>query len=151
MIRDAVHSDIAAVGNIAEACELFEASMLPEMIEPSLSGADEFWMVAEADGRTAAFAFARPEELTDRVWNLLALGVHPNARGKGLGGTLLRRVEDRLTSARMILIETTQLPDQHAARALYSKSGYEEVAKIPDFYEDGADKIVFVKRMADAA
>ncbi|MEM1163381.1 MAG: GNAT family N-acetyltransferase, partial [Pseudomonadota bacterium] len=94
---------------------------------------------------------SRPEELTDRTWNILALGLDPAFQGQGLGTALLRGTEAALPDARMIIIETTQSPEQDAARALYAAAGYTQQAHIPDFYGDGEDKVVFVKRVGDAA
>ena len=146
-IRHATREDIGALGAIAEEAGLFPADMLPDMISPAFEGADDVWLVAERDGAPDGFAFARPEQMTDRVWNLLAIGVHPSARGNGLGRRLLDAVEAGLPDARMIIIETTQLPEQATARALYADAGYRHSAGIPDFFADGEDKIVFVKRV----
>lgn len=144
-VRAAEREDIDAIGGLAQATDLFPSEMLPEMIEPGLSGEDDIWLVAPDTGEPKAFAFARPEELTDRVWNLLAIGVHPDAQGKGLGRAMLAAVEGKLAASRMIIIETTQLPEQGAARSLYESAGYKAVATIPDFFEDGVDKLVFAK------
>ncbi len=146
-IRPAQSSDIPAIGAIAEASRLFPAEMAPDMVAPALAGGTDVWLVAEEDGAPVGFAFARAEDLTDRVWNILAMGVAPQARGAHLATDLLQAIEARL-DARMIVIETTQLPDQFAARTLYSKQGYDPVAVIPDFFAVGEDKITFRKVMA---
>ncbi|MDJ0631215.1 MAG: GNAT family N-acetyltransferase [Rhodobacter sp.] len=143
-IRDARATDIEALGRIAETAGLFPAEYLADMIRPALEGAADIWLVAEIDGVPAGFAFARPEEMTDRVWNLLALGVAPATQGKGLAGRLVAAIEARL-DARMIIVETTQLPEQAAARALYAKAGYEEEGRVRDFYSEGEDKVIFRK------
>jgi len=145
-IRPANAADIDALGALAEAAGLFPAAYLPDMIAPALDGGTEIWRVAEQDGAVAGFAFARPEEMADRVWNILAIAVAPSARGSGLAGTLLTATEAAL-DARLILIETTQLPAQAAARAFYAKHGYTEQGRIPDYYADGEDKVLFRKRV----
>jgi ribosomal protein S18 acetylase RimI-like enzyme len=144
--RNATSADIGAIGSIAEATGLFPAEYLPEMIAPALAGGEEVWLVAEDDGAAQGFAFARPEEMADRVWNVLALGVSPDAQRGGHASGLLHALEARL-EARMIIIETTQTPEQEAARAFYAKEGYEAVAQITDFYAEGEDKIVYRKVM----
>ena len=146
-IREAVAEDTSALGQIAEAAGLFPAEYLPEMLAPALNGAADTWLVAEEGTTQAGFAFARPEELTDRVWNLLALAVAPAMQGKGHATALLDAIET-LLDARMMIIETTQLPDQAAARALYAKAGYEEEGRVRDFYSDGEDKVIFRKVLA---
>jgi len=139
-------SDIDRLGQIAEQAGLFPAEMMPDMIAPALASGGDIWLVAEDDGGAIGFAFARSEEMTDSVWNVLAIGVDPSAHGKGYGKQLLAATERALSDARMIIIETTQLSEQQAARAMYEKAGYNRVAHIPDFYSDGEDKIVFCKR-----
>ncbi len=146
-IRPATAADTDTLGKIAETAGLFPAAYLPEMIDPALNGAPDTWLVAEEDGTPAGFAFARPEEMTDRVWNILALATAPKQRGKGHAKQLLDAIETRL-DARMIIIETTQLPDQEAARALYAKSGYEDEGRVRDFYSEGEDKVIFRKVLA---
>ncbi len=46
---------------------------------------------------------------------------------------------------RMLLVETSGLPDFERTRAFYRKCGYEEEARIRDFYAAGDDKVVFRK------
>ncbi|MDJ0824335.1 MAG: GNAT family N-acetyltransferase [Rhodobacter sp.] len=143
-VRSVTHSDIPSLGVIAEAAGLFPAEYLPEMIQPSFDGGEDRWLVADRAGAPAGFAFARPEAMTDRVWNILALGVAPEARREGLAKALLKAMEATL-DARLIIIETTQLPEQAAARAIYAGAGYEEEGRIRDFFADGEDKVIFRK------
>lgn len=145
-IRTARDGDQDVLGQLAQSAGLFPAEYLPEMLAPALAGASDAWLVAEREGTAAGFALAREEQMTDRVWNILAIGVAPEAQGTGLGRTLLSAMEKHLTQARLIIIETTQRPEQDSARALYAAARYRQVAHIPDFYSDGEDKIVFLKR-----
>ncbi|MEL6205631.1 MAG: GNAT family N-acetyltransferase [Pseudomonadota bacterium] len=146
-VRPARPEDIPHLGAIAEAAGLFPADMLADMIAPAFAEAPDLWLVADHEGAPAGLAFIRPEEMTDRVWNLLALGVAPAAQGHGLASGLLAGVEERL-DARMIVIETTQLPEQAAARALYARHGYEEEGRVRDFYAEGEDKVIYRKVLA---
>ncbi|MEM7239377.1 MAG: N-acetyltransferase [Pseudomonadota bacterium] len=146
-VRPATREDTAAIGQIAEATELFPASLLPGMIETALAGGDDVWLVAEGAGRITGFIFASPEEITDRTWNILAIGVHPDGQGQGAGRALLVAAEAMLGSARLIVIETSQLPGQAAARGLYQSAGYSEEGTVRDFYEDGVDKVIFRKAL----
>lgn len=47
--------------------------------------------------------------------------------------------------ARMLLVETSGLTSFKQTRTLYTKCGYEEEARIRDFYVAGDDKVVFCK------
>lgn len=145
-MRPAAAADIPALGAIAENAGFFRAEYLPDIIAPGLGDAPETWRVA-VDRTPIGFASARPEKMTDRVWNILALGVLESARGSGHATGLLHEMEGAL-DAPMILIETTQRPEQAAARAFYEKEGYTRVATLARHFSDGADKIVSAKRMA---
>ena len=146
-IRLATHDDAPAIGRLAEEAGLFPADMIEEVMEPALSGAEDRWLVADTDGVLAGFAFARPEEMADRVWNVLAIGVAETARNMGHANRLLSAVE-AIVDARMMVIETTQLEAQSAARAFYEVSGYEQEGVVRDFYSEGEDKVVYRKVMA---
>lgn len=59
----------------------------------------------------------------------------------------MRHVEHelRLAGARVLLIETSGVPEFAAQRSFYAGLGYHEEARIRDFYAAGDDKIVFWK------
>jgi len=147
MIRPALRTDIARIGAIAEAAGLFPADYLPEMIEPGFNDAPDTWLVAETNDGVQGFAFTRPEEMAERVWNILAIAVDSAARRTGLATALLHTAQEEL-DARMILIDTTQTDDQAGARALYAKEGYDQVAQITDYFAPGEHKITFRKVLA---
>jgi ribosomal protein S18 acetylase RimI-like enzyme len=85
--------------------------------------------------------------MADRVWNLYMIAVHPDYQGQGRGTELPRYVEDTLQASGqwMLLIETSGLSNYDRTRALYIKRGYEQEARIHDFWTMGDDKIVFRK------
>jgi ribosomal protein S18 acetylase RimI-like enzyme len=148
MIRPSVAEDTPSLSNVINAVELFPGEMLAEMMEPYLSSAEtaEHWLTFE-DGAPRGVAYFIPERLTDRTWNLLLIAVHPDQQGKGHGAALLRSVEAKLAElgGRMLIIETSGLAGFEAQRGFYRKCGYEEEARIRDFYEAGNNKVVFRK------
>lgn len=48
----------------------------------------------------------------------------------------------------MVLTETSSQPSYEATRRFYERSGYAEIARVPDFYAVGDDKVVLVKGLA---
>ncbi|MEL7125775.1 MAG: GNAT family N-acetyltransferase [Pseudomonadota bacterium] len=139
-------SDSAALAAIADAT-LFPGEMLAGMIAPALDGAgQDVWRVVTQGHTPVGFAFAQPEAMTDRTWNLRAIAVRPDLHGSGAGTALLAAMEAALHDARLIVIDTTQLPDQDRARRFYAARGYDEVAVIPGFFGEGEDKVTFVKQ-----
>jgi len=143
--RPARDTDIPFLAPIAEAT-LFPGDMLPDMMAPGLSRqSDDLWITVEAGGTPVGFAFAQPEAMTDRTWNLRAIATVPDQHGQGAGTALLRAVEAALPDARMLVIDTTQTDDQARARRFYAGRGYDHVATIPEFFGPGEDKVTFVK------
>lgn len=140
-------TDIPTLAAIAEVT-LFPGEMMAAMIAPALSAeSDDIWRVVLRDDSPVGFAFAQPEAMTDRTWNLRAIAVAPDLQGGGAGSALLTAMESALGHARLIVIDTTQLPDQDRARRFYVARGYAQVATIPDFFGPGEDKVSFVKSL----
>lgn len=48
---------------------------------------------------------------------------------------------------RVLLVETSALPEFDRTRAFYTQCGYTEEARIRDFYQAGEDKVVFWKKL----
>ena len=148
IIRPAETEDMSWMAEVAEA-SVFPGKLLPEMMAPYLKGDDtQIWHVAMGEFRTVGFTYVALEPMTDRVWNLKAIAVGPDYRGFGAGRALLRAAERVLVErARLLVIDTTDLPDQEAGRNLYASEGYAQGAAFPDFWEDGAAKVTFFKRL----
>ena len=85
--------------------------------------------------------------MADAAWNLLAIGVTPDRQGQGVGAAMLRYLEANLAelSARILIVETLGSDAFQRTRNFYLKNGFEEEARIRDFYENGGDKVVFWK------
>ena len=88
--------------------------------------------------------------MADGAWNLLAIAVTPKRQGAGIGADMLRYLEGELAklNARILIVETLGTDEFLQTREFYLKNGFDEEARIRDFYEDGGDKVVFWKRVA---
>lgn len=150
IVRPTVAADLEAIGNIAEATDLFPSSMLPDMIAGYLDGSKpDIWLTANSDYRAVAFAFCEPERLTNGTWNLLAIAVEPSRQGHGIGADLVSALEDRLRLShhRVLLVETLGTEEFARTRAFYLANGFAEEARIRDFYDEGGDKVIFWKHL----
>lgn len=120
---------------------------------------DSFLARPEQD-YSAVAALTRSEELlgfavygatpcTLGTWDLYWIAVSAQAQGTGVGTLLLRHVEQRLerSGARLLLIETSSRPSYDPTRVFYLKRGYHEVARVPDFYEPGDDRVIYSKTL----
>ncbi|WP_017314319.1 GNAT family N-acetyltransferase [Mastigocladopsis repens] len=152
MIRPTTPDDTTALIALADATGLFPPSaleLLRQMLSDSLgvnNDTEHFW-ITDDDNGPVGVAYCEPERMTDRTWNLQLIAIHPDRQGQGRGAKLLHYVEQALTArgGRMLLVETSGLPALERTRAFYAKCGYEEEARIRDFYAAGDDKVVFRK------
>lgn len=152
MIRPTTPDDTTALIALADATGLFQPNQLKELSEMlvdyfgSNSDSDRFWITDEDDGPVGV-AYCEQELMTDQTWNLQLIAIRPDHQGQGRGATLLRYVEQTLTArgGRVLLVETSGLPSFERTRAFYAKCGYEEEARIRDFYAADDDKVVFRK------
>lgn len=149
-IRPAVRQDIEAIGIIAGDTDLFPPDMLDAMIAGYLSETNQdIWFVGELGAHVVTFGFCEPERMTHRTWNLLAIGVDPTFQGQGCGTQMMTYLEQQLskTLQRVLIVETMGTPELAKTREFYRKNGYTEEARIREFYEAGADKVVFWKHL----
>lgn len=100
-------------------------------------------------GELLGFSIHGPTPCTLGTWDLYWIAVSPEAQGLGVGTVLLKEVEGRLTrlNARLLIIETSSRPPYDPTRAFYLKKGYREVARVPDFYEAGDDRVIYAKTL----
>ncbi|KAM3094254.1 GNAT family N-acetyltransferase [Phormidesmis sp. 146-35] len=155
MIRPITPDDAGELISLAKEIGLFspdELEELRQMLTDSLGkkgDAHPFWITDDDDG-LVGLAYCEPERMTSGTWNLQLIAVHPTHQKQGRGGKLLRFVEETLAGrgARVLLVETMGTPDFEHVRAFYRKNGYDEEARIREFYAEGADKIVFRKALS---
>jgi GNAT superfamily N-acetyltransferase len=149
MIRPTTPEDTTAVLTIASAIgfQPEELEQLNAMLTDSFSGdSDNFWLTDDDNGPVGV-AYCEPERMTQQTWNLQLIAIHPDRQGQGRGTALMGYIEQTLTTrgGRILLVETSGLPEFAATRTFYAKCGYEEEARIRDFYAAGEDKIIFRK------
>jgi GNAT superfamily N-acetyltransferase len=142
--------DLSAVSSILDETELFPSEMLAEMAEPYLSGADpHIWLTACEGHDVLGFAYCEPERMTDGTYNLLAIAVDPNRQSGGIGQLIVAAVEQAVgdLAGRVLLVETSSLPEYERTRSFYDQLGYGREAVIREFYAKGEDKVVFRKQL----
>ncbi|WP_427158462.1 N-acetyltransferase family protein [Aliinostoc sp. HNIBRCY26] len=153
MIRPITPDDTTALIALAEATGLFQSDQLQTLSEMLVdyfrgnSDSNHFWLTDDDDDCLVGVAYCEIELMTNQTWNLQLIAIRPDYQGQGRGTKLLHYVEQTLTlrGGRMLLVETSGLPELKRTRAFYAKCGYEEEARIRDFYDAGDDKVVFRK------
>lgn len=158
MIRPTSPEDVDALLALAVAAGIAppgETGPLAEVLNDYFAGAlgpDHRW-ITDDDGGPVGVAYYAPERMTDGTWNLTMIAVHPDRQGQGRGAALLGHVERVLAEqgARLLIVDTSGLPEFERTRAFYRKCGYEEEARIREFWKAGDDKVVYRKVLAAPA
>lgn len=149
-IRQVEQTDLAALKSVIDSSDLFPAELLDEMMAGYFSGEkpNEIWLTYE-EGVPVAIAYCAPEPMTEGTWNLYLIAVHKSYQGGGRGAALMAYVEAMLAKQgqRVLIVETSALPEFERTRAFYHQIGYTEEARIRDFYQAGEDKVIFWKAL----
>ena len=151
IIRPVTTADVDELKIVLDSCQLFPSEYLDEMISDYFNNAEteDHWFTFLIDEKPVAIGYCIPEKLTEGTYNLLAIGVSQNAQRKGVASAMMEYIEQQLkqNNGRLLLVETSSDEAQIAARKLYQKIGYKQVAVIDDFWKEGEDKIVFLKQL----
>jgi len=152
LIRPTTRQDLPELKALIDATGLFPSQLLDEMIAGFLDGSAsaDGWLTYDNSGPVAV-AYYAPERLTEGTWNLYLIAVHPAHQSRGVGAELMRYVEQTLAARgeRLLLVETSGLPEFERTRSFYRQVGYEVEARLRDFYKAGEDKVVFRKVFGD--
>ena len=130
-----------------------EIKVALELIDIALTHpGDEDYVIRIAEGpagELGGYICHGKAPLTDAVYDIYWIVVHPAFWNQGMGSTLLRQAEAdlRRRRARLLLIETSSKPSYEGPRAFYRKHGYQEKARILDYYLAGDHKIIFGKTL----
>lgn len=152
MIRPITLADSAAVIALAVASGLFTADetvfldkMMADYFDRTRS--DGHVCVIAVEDAPYGVAYYQPALATERTWYLTMIGVRRDVQGQGRGAALMRHVEQALHAQgqRMLLVETSGLPDFALTRTFYVKCGYEEEARVRDYYAAAHDMVLFRK------
>ncbi|MGN9811631.1 N-acetyltransferase family protein [Micromonospora sp. BQ11] len=155
MIRTITPDDASSIVNLAVAAELFppeESGIVQQMMADyfaTKADSGHACLVDEHDGQLIAVAYYEPLPATDRTWELTMIGVERSHHRHGLGTRLLQAVETDLQARgqRLLLVETSATPAFDRARAFYLSCGYDEEARVRDYYETGDDMVLFRKAL----
>ncbi len=114
---------------------------------PEASGYD--FIVYREDGQVLGFACYGPRSMTVGTYDLYWIAVARHTHGKGVGKQLIRQVEDNIRSqgGRLIIVETSGLPQYLPTREFYKHTHYTLEATLRDFYKPGDDLVIFTKHL----
>ena len=130
----------------------YEVTIALEVIDSYLTdpqGSGYHIVVAGEDGVIGGYICYGPTPCTADTWDFYWEAVRKEKRGRGIGSALSRAAEAAVKKARgrLIMIETSSTPAYENTRRFHRHNGYEEVARVPDFYSPGDDKLILCKRL----
>ena len=90
-----------------------------------------------------------PTPMTEGTYDLYWIVVDPQHQSQRVGTKLIDFFEDtvRGMNGRMILVDTSSISPYETVHRFYSSKGYREVARVPDYYWPGNDRITFCKKL----
>jgi ribosomal protein S18 acetylase RimI-like enzyme len=90
-----------------------------------------------------------PSPMTEGTFDLYWIAVDPEVQSQGVGSSLIGFLEERVgeMKGRMILAETASIGQYEKTLKFYVRRGFTEVARVPDYYYPGNDRITFCKRL----
>jgi ribosomal protein S18 acetylase RimI-like enzyme len=106
-------------------------------------------VIGDDDGEVAGYVCFGETPCTIGTWDIYWIAVSQDKRGKGIGKMLDAAAETAIRKAhgRLAFIETSSTPLYENTRRFYQGRGYEAVARIPDFYMPGDDKLILQKKL----
>jgi len=141
-----VRSLVASTGFFNAAEVDVAADLVTERLSKGIRSGYHF-ILAERGRGLVAYACYGPIEGTQGSFDLFWIAVAPEEQGKGLGPQVLARAETamRKAGAKRIYVDTSSSDHYAPTRGFYQRMGFEEEARLPDFYAPGDSKVIYVK------
>lgn len=155
-IRPLELKDRARLQSILSETRVFtneEISVAMELIDIVLKDGNQkdYQTVCAVDGldQPAGYICYGPVPMTQGAFDLYWIAIAPGFQGQKIGSGLLDFMEEevRRLRGRMILADTSSISSYEKSREFYLKKGFQEVARISDYYWEGNDRITYCKKI----
>lgn len=149
-------TDAEAIGEIVTSSGFFyqdEVEVAVELAKENLGkGAEQsgyHFILAESGAKVLGYTCFGPIPCTKRSFDLYWIAVHEDHRHLGLGKKLIREAEIKIKAlgGEKVYVETSSRDLYLATRRFYLSCGYRVEAVLKDFYDQGDDKLIFVKSL----
>jgi ribosomal protein S18 acetylase RimI-like enzyme len=129
-----------------------ETAVLEEILGDCLNNPQTTYVLLDAveDGRVEGFVFFGRTPMTRCCWDIYWIAVRSHRQGRGLGGQLLEKAERYIRGrdgSGVVRIETSTRSEYDAARRVYERQGYREAGRIPGFYGQGDDLVIYYREI----
>lgn len=143
-----------ALAALLESIDSFDAAEVAVALELADAALEDprqpdyrFLLAWEGEALAGYICFG-PTPMTEGTVDLYWLATSPAFTRRGVARRLVEAMEAqlRVDGARMVRVETASRDGYGAAAAFYLAAGYEEAARLRDFYSEGDDLITFTRR-----
>jgi ribosomal protein S18 acetylase RimI-like enzyme len=154
-VRSLLPEDRTSVSKLISATENFNPSekecaleLVDIYLEDKNQGDYRVAVAESPESGICGYACWGPTPMTKGTYDLYWIATHPRYRSRGVGRELMSYVESKIREekGRLLVVETSSKESYRNTVEFYRLQNYEEASCIADFYEDGDDKLVFVKR-----
>lgn len=110
-----------------------------------------YWTFTAVDEIVAGYVCYGPTPLTTGTYDIYWIAVDPDLQGRKIGTELLAFAEDDILKhkGRLITVYTSSQEKYSSTRIFYVKRGYQEGARIRDYYRPGDDLVIYVKQISE--
>ncbi|MGF1613098.1 MAG: GNAT family N-acetyltransferase [Gammaproteobacteria bacterium] len=151
-------SDVEGVRRLVAQTGVFsseETDVAAALVEERLLGGSAcgyHFLLAEHDHELVGYTCFGPIPATDARFDLYWIAVHPDCYRSGLGRQLLMRTERAIAELGgcRLYAETSGSDRYRGARRFYRRMGFRRVARLPHFYREHDDKIIYQKALLPA-
>ena len=156
-IRPLVQGDPARLYSVLIETQVFtseEIKVAMELIDIVLKDPNQedykIHCVVNDEDQPIGYICYGPAPMTQGTFDLYWIVVDPRFQGHGIGSKLLHFLEGsvRERKGRIILIDTSSIPQYEKTQKFYVRHGFQEVARVPDYYHPGNDRITFCKKLS---
>ncbi len=147
--------DLQGIKKILESTAVFKPHEIDVAVELAADGikngslSEYSFIFADYGYNTAGYICYGPITMTERRFDIYWLAVDGLMHRKGIGSLLLGEAEKQIEKlgGAYVFVDTSSREVYQGTRKFYRDHAYREVARIPDYYADGDDKIVFMKNI----
>jgi ribosomal protein S18 acetylase RimI-like enzyme len=109
----------------------------------------DIYCMVDVQDQAIGYICYGPTPMAQGTFDLYWIAVDPDLQGQRVGSTLLNFLEKVLKAegGRLILADTSTIPHYEKTQKFYIKNGFQEIARIPDYYHPGNDRITFCRRL----
>jgi [ribosomal protein S18]-alanine N-acetyltransferase len=148
-LREGVEADAGQFFELDQLCFASGTAYSLREFQQLLRSRKTVCVVGNDEGSLAGFAIATNVENHDTCGgHIITVDVAPGFRRRGIGRSLMRRVEERMLAADAEWLRLEVAENNSAAYEFYVGLGFVPIDLIPDYYEGAIDAIVMVKGLS---